>query len=117
MTSDPLAGVQRPKVVVCCAVLAVVGTVLLLRILNSQPQMGSDPEVFKTVDALFTALTSRDPNRLDDCERRLNSYREAGQLAPAAAKILDRVVEQAREGEWEPAARRLYDFMLAQRGE
>jgi hypothetical protein len=116
MTRETRSGASRSQVIVCGVLLAIAGLVLLLR-MRTQPQLDADPEVFKTVDALFTALTSRDRSRLDDCERRLKSFRETDQLAPAAAAILDRVVDQARAGEWEPAARRLYDFMLAQRGE
>ena len=79
------------------------------------PQMGPDEEVFKTVDALFTALTSRDKQRLEDCEHRLRSYRDGGKLPAAAARKLDAIVKQAETGQWEKSAHQLYDFMLAQR--
>jgi hypothetical protein len=117
MTSEPRAGARRAQAIICGVLLAICGIVLLVRMNTSQPQLDADPEVSKTVDALFTALTSRDRSRLEDCEQRLNTYREAEQLAPAAAAVLDRVIEQAHAGDWEPAARRLYDFMLAQRGD
>lgn len=81
------------------------------------PQLKADEQVFTTVDALFTALTSRDSKRLDDCERRLKSYHEEGRTSDAVASTLDGIVKQAREGQWEPAARKLYTFMLGQRGE
>ena len=80
----------------------------------TQPQLDNDPELFKTVDALFTALTSRDLSRVDDCEFRLDEFHESGQLSPAAGAILDTVIEEARDGDWERAAQQLYDFMLAQ---
>ena len=82
---------------------------------QSPPQLGHDEEVFDTVDALFTALTSRDPQRLGDCEQRLQFHRETGRLPVRAARSLDRVIAQARRGEWQPAAERLYRFMHAQR--
>lgn len=78
------------------------------------PQIGADEQVFNTVDALFTALTSRDNSRLADCEKRLQNYRQSGTLPAAPAQFLDGVIEQARRKEWEPAARRLYDFMYRQ---
>jgi LuxR family maltose regulon positive regulatory protein len=80
-------------------------------------EIGTDDEVFATVDALFTALTCRDDSRLDDCEERLLAFREAEQMPEKAADYLDAVIDQARSGEWEPAAKRLYDFMYRQRRE
>ena len=82
---------------------------------QSPPQLGHDEEVFQTVDALFTALTSRDLRRLEDCEQRLQFQRETGRLPVPAARSLERVIAQARRGEWRPAAERLYRFMHAQR--
>lgn len=78
------------------------------------PQIGADEQVFNTVDALFTAITSRDNSRLAECEKRLQGCRQSGTLAAAPAQFLDGVIEQARRNEWEPAARRLYDFMYRQ---
>jgi hypothetical protein len=116
MTSNRSAP-NRPLVIGLCGLLVLAGIVLFLQLRKYQPQLEADEEVFNTVDALFTALTSRDPSRLDDCELRLNGYRDEDRLAPAASKVLDAVMQQAHAGDWEPAARRLYDFMLAQRGE
>jgi hypothetical protein len=98
------------------SLLVLAGIAVVVHWRWSQPQLDADEDVFKTVDALFTALTSQDVGRLEDCERRLDGYREEERLPPAAAKVLDTVIEQAHAGDWEPAARRLYDFMLAQRG-
>lgn len=82
-----------------------------------KPQMGADPATFSAVDALFTAVTARDPAAVGRCEARLAALRVAGKLPNGAAKELERVVGMARRGEWEPAAGRLYDFMRAQRRE
>jgi hypothetical protein len=84
---------------------------------RSPPQMGADEEVFKTVDALFTAVTARDEKLLGDCERRLLTYKEAGKLPADAADYLAVVIRQSHEGKWEPAAERLYDFIREQRCE
>jgi len=111
------AGARRRLVLILCGLTAIVAVVVLLQSLRSPPQIGTDEEVFATVDALFTALTSRDDNRLDSCEDRLLALREADQLPAKAADHLDAVIEQARSGEWEPAAKRLYDFMYRQRRE
>ena len=85
--------------------------------LRPTPQLGADEEVFRTVDALFTAVTGRNDKALFQCEKRLRVYREAGKLPTPAADTLDAVITQARSGRWEPAAARLYDFMRAQRGD
>ena len=95
----------------------VVAVVLIVQNFKAPPQIGTDEEVFATVDALFTALTSRDDSRLDACEERLLAFREANQLPPKAADYLDAVIQQAHSGQWEPAAKRLYDFMYRQRRE
>jgi hypothetical protein len=95
--------------------LAVVGLVMLGMRLRSMPQMGTEPRVFKTVDALFTAITSHDEVRLEECDKRLHSYREADQLPRKAALFLDGVIAEAKAGKWQSAGRTLYDFMLQQR--
>jgi hypothetical protein len=82
-----------------------------------KPRIGQDEEVFKTVDALFTAVTARDEKRLADCERRLLTLKDAGRLPPEASAYLDNVIRKARAGRWEPAAQSLYDLMRAQRRE
>jgi hypothetical protein len=81
------------------------------------PQMGPDEEVFKTVDALFTAVTARDEVLLLQCEGRLQNHKDAGKLPVAASDHLDAIIQSARAGSWETAAQRLYDFMRAQRRE
>jgi hypothetical protein len=103
--------------VVALGSLALVVVVIIWLAWRSPPQMGADEEVFRTVDALFTAVTGRSPDRLGTCAARLQSHRAAGKLPAAAADHLDTIIEQARGGNWEPAAQRLYDFMKSQRRE
>ena len=79
--------------------------------------MGADEEVFKAVDALFTAVTARDEKLLGECEQRLSALKDAGKLPTDAAAYLDSVIRKARDGRWENAAEKLYDFMKAQRRE
>ena len=76
-----------------------------------------DEGVFRTVDALFTAVTAKDQKRLADCELRLRGYRESGKLPSAAASELDAIIRKANSGAWLPAAERLYAFMNGQRRE
>jgi len=99
---------------VCAAPLAVLGLAFAG---CAKPQMGADEGVFKTVDALFTAVTARDGKQLEACDSRLKEYRRQGKLPGEAADYLDGVVARARDGRWESAAQKLYDFMRAQRRE
>lgn len=78
---------------------------------DAPPPLDADPEVRTTVDALFTAVNARHAQNLADCERRLRSQRESGRLSGESAEYLDEVIAQARAGQWESAARRLYQFV------
>lgn len=88
---------------------------LITQYLRSTPQMNADEEVMKTVDALFTALTSKHIQRLNDCEQTLQKYRLDGRLANNASKSLEAIIQRARAGEWDSSSKTLYDFILAQR--
>lgn len=79
------------------------------------PQIGADPESVKAVDALFTALTARDPRLVDKCRDRLHSLHQQAKLSPDASHRLDTIIAGARDGSWENAAEKLYYFMQAQR--
>ena len=72
---------NRVALAVVGGVVAILGVVLYLN-LGSAPQMGPDEEVFRTVDALFTAVTGKNEKQLDQCDQRLKGYREAGKLPP-----------------------------------
>jgi hypothetical protein len=79
------------------------------------PQMGSDERVFSAVDALYTAVTSRQENLIDDCETRLHKLRDDGKLPPESGDALDGIIKHCRGGDWETAARELYRYIQAQR--
>ena len=117
ITKQKNAPATRSRILLFSLGSLVVGVVLLLLFvyLGRPPQMGADEEVFRTVDALFTAVTAHDNQRLADCQQRLSKYKDRGSLPPAAAQRLDRIISLAQSGDWTTAARRLYDFMQAQR--
>jgi hypothetical protein len=77
-------------------------------------QIGSDEEVHKATDALFTALTARDANLLDQCEKRLDDLASGGKLPDEPHRALRKIIGKARDGKWESAAERLYDFVKGQ---
>ena len=107
----------RKTILAIVGILAIAVAVRGWYAMRSQPQLAASNEVFTTVDALFTAVTAHDQQRLAACEQRLEKYKAAGKLPAAAAKRLNIVISTARAGEWESAAKRLYDFMLGQRRE
>lgn len=107
---------NRKLVLGGCGILAVIVLAMIVWSRLPPPQLETDEQVFNTVDALFTALTARDLARLEECERRLSEYHTNGKTSDAVAAILDGIVKQAHEGEWEPAAKKLYRFILGQRG-
>jgi hypothetical protein len=116
--TDQSVRVNRNRIAL--ALLGVVAIALLAVVVWSLwpvPQMGTDEEVFRTVDALFTAVTARDEKLLGQCEQRLHAYRDSGKLPKHAARYLDGVIAKARAGSWQTAAERLYDFMKSQRRE
>jgi hypothetical protein len=78
-------------------------------------QIGKDRETFKAVDALYTAVSLRDPQLLQRCDQTLQSLRTSGKLAKAAHDSLESIVSEARAGKWEDAQSRLGDFMRGQR--
>lgn len=95
--------------------LVVLAAVLVGIALWPTPQMGPDEEVFRTVDALYTAVRLRDADKVARCEKRLHAARDAGKLPGSAASRLDGVIAMARAGGWQAATERLYSFMKAQR--
>lgn len=121
MASNHLDDEQSQRKKFACFILAALLLFVAARfgwsLLRSPPQLTRAPEVFNTVDALFTAVTAHDANRLADCEQRLKSYHTSGKLNSAAWKRLSGVITTARAGRWEPAARTLYDFIQGQRGD
>jgi hypothetical protein len=79
------------------------------------PQIGADKNSFKTVDALYTAVSLRDHKLLDQCEKTLRDLEAKGKLPEAAGKSLEAIVSEARAEKWEIAQSRLGDFMRGQR--
>jgi hypothetical protein len=79
------------------------------------PQIGGDRDAFKAVDALYTAVSLRDPGLLGRCEATLQDLRAKDKLPESAGKSLEAIVAEARAGGWEAAQANLGDFMRGQR--
>jgi len=79
------------------------------------PQLGPDENVKGEVDALFTAVTARDEKLLTACAARIEILKSEKKLDSSAARRLESIIKQARDGGWESAAKQLYTFIQAQR--
>jgi len=99
------------------AFLFLVVAVLLIRGCGAHPQIGEDDAAFKEVDALYTAVTSKKRDLLEDCRKRLVQLEAEKKLSAEAFQSISSIIEEAEGGEWQSAAQRLHNFMRAQRRE
>ncbi len=113
--TDEAVNRNRVAVFVIGGLVAIAALAVVIAYFNRPPQMGTDEEVFKTVDALYTAVRMKDESKVAQCEKLLQSYRESGKVSKDSAAYLDRVIAKTRDGRWESATEQLYEFMLAQR--
>ena len=79
-----------------------------------ETQMGADPETFKAVDAFYTAVSLREPDRVDQCAATLKALRDAGKLDAEPHDVLGGIATEAKGGGWESAQARLARFMRGQ---
>ena len=93
--------------------MAVAASALLIQGCG-EVQMGADPAVFKAVDALYTAVSLREPDRVDHCMASLTTLRDSAALDREPFDALDRIASEARSGSWESAQSRLARFMRGQ---
>lgn len=78
-------------------------------------QMGSSDEVLGAVDALYTAISSRRVELLDKSANRIEELHTSKELPDAAYRQLKSYIDEARQGQWEPAIRKLHEFIRGQR--
>src|SRR5262245_2606272 len=98
------------------AIVAGISSLLLIALTGcGAPQIGEDPGTFKAVDALYTAVSLRDPKLVDQCAANLKGLHDSGKIPSAASRTLDSIIAEARQGKWEPAFDRLSTFMAGQR--
>ena len=81
---------------------------------GSEPQIGANKQVFKGVDALYTAVSLKDRKLVDQCAAELKRLFAAGSVPENASRTLDAIMAEARDGKWEPAQQRLQRFMEGQ---
>lgn len=79
------------------------------------PQLGSDEASWTTADALWTAITAKNPAMVEDCAKRIRKLETSGKLAPETAAALQALIQQARDGDWDTARGELKTFVQGQR--
>jgi hypothetical protein len=79
------------------------------------PQIGDDKDSYKAVDALYTAVSLRDSRELNKCAARLKVLSDGNKLPESAARSLESIVAEAKDGDWDSARQRLATFMRGQR--
>jgi hypothetical protein len=80
---------------------------------------GGSPEVtsdagLKSLDALYTAVTSRKSELVDQCATQVARLETSGDLNSSAADVLEGVIKLARAGEWQQSAETLDTYIRAQ---
>ena len=78
-------------------------------------QIVADEEAMTAVDGLWTAVTSRRPELLDNSAARLRELRDGSHLSAEAFESLDGVVGKARSEDWDGAIKDLKWFIQGQR--
>lgn len=95
--------------------LAFLMLVLLLMGCGRPAQMGSSDEVLGAVDALYTAISSRRAELLEKSATRIEALHASKELPDAAYRQLKSYIDEARKGQWDPAIRKLHEFIRGQR--
>ena len=80
---------------------------------------GGSPDVtseagLKSLDALYTAVTSRKPELVDQCAKQVNRLEESGDLSGSAADTLEGVIQRAKAGDWQQSAEVLDRYIRLQ---
>lgn len=78
-------------------------------------QIGSSDEVLAAVDALYTALGSRRVELLEKSATRIEELHSSKELPDAAHRQLKLYIDEARQGQWDAAIRKLHEFIRGQR--
>lgn len=79
------------------------------------PQVLTDEAVFGELDALYTAVTTRRRDLLNDCQKRLMKLHDEHKVSEAGYDEIEAIIKTAEADNWTKAAERLYTFMRGQR--
>ncbi|QDU41012.1 hypothetical protein Mal4_53770 [Maioricimonas rarisocia] len=62
------------------------------------------PKTYELAKALYSACNRRSPEHLEKVDHLAEAARESGEITEKESQWIRNIVEQARSGEWEPAA-------------
>ena len=119
-----LPGVNAPKsarsVTPLCQKHLLKTLALLVVLISSHgcgrpPQVVDDEECFSAVEGLWTAVTTKRSDLLEQSATELDRLHTAGKLSEEGHDVLDEIIQSARDEAWQPAAQSLKAFMLGQR--
>ena len=79
------------------------------------PQVVDDEECFSAVEGLWTAVTTKRSDLLEQSATELDRLHTTGKLSEEGHDALDEIIQSARDEAWQPAAKSLKAFMLGQR--
>jgi hypothetical protein len=79
------------------------------------PQLGGDREALSAADALWTAITAKDSNLLENSAAAIGKLHAEAHLTDEAYAALENVMQTARAGNWSEARAALKAFVRGQR--
>ena len=88
---------------------------LMVQGCGGPPQVVDDEECFSAVEALWTAVTTKRKDLLEQTAADIDRLHTTEKLSKEGHEALQTIIQSARNEEWIPAARSLKSFMLGQR--
>ncbi len=94
--------------------LCLVGGFQVWRWYSAPPRMAASAEAKKSLDGLFTAITTRDSAKLATCMERIEVHFSEGRLSENAVNEVRTCCKMAQSDSWDKAAERLYWLIFEQ---
>ncbi|MFO1023407.1 MAG: hypothetical protein U0903_22350 [Planctomycetales bacterium] len=79
------------------------------------PQVLNSDESLKSLDALWTAVTSQKRDLLTTAAKDLKKIHDDKKMSDAGWSRIDAIIKQAESGDWQGAAKKLQTFIKGQR--
>ena len=99
----------------CSTTLLLTALLLTAGGCGGPPQVVANEECFSAVDALWTAVTSKRSDLVEQTATELDRLQTEGSLSDEGHARLAEIIEVARAEKWQDAAVTLKAFMLGQR--
>ncbi|MBM4074603.1 MAG: hypothetical protein FJ267_03045 [Planctomycetes bacterium] len=94
--------------------LVTVGLIITESGCSRRPAAVDSEDAMLAIDALYTAITSRQSKLVEDVHDRLKSLASAQKLSSEALRQLESIIESANSGKWESAAKQVDHFIRRQ---